>query len=78
MPLRELIDDVRDAEENFYEVDSEEPRDELGDRRRESAFRDMSRARRALRLYHQVQLIRRICVQKKLPYRTGALMSSFL
>jgi len=78
MPLRELIDDVCDAEENYNNVCSDEPRDELGDRRRESAFRDMSRARRALRLYHQVQLIRRICVQNKLPYRTGALMSSFL
>ena len=60
MTLDKLIDDVRAAEENFYEVDSEEPRDELGDRRREHAFRELSRARHALRLYREnVELIRR-------------------
>jgi hypothetical protein len=60
MTLDKLINDVRAAEENFYEVDSEEPRDELGDRRRELAFRELSRARHALRLYREnVELIRR-------------------
>ena len=68
MPLLKLIDEVCAAEENFYEVDSDEPRDKLGDRRRERAFREMSHARDALWLYRQqVQLIGCICVQYNLP-----------
>jgi len=68
MSLLKLIDDVCVAEENFYEIDSEEPRDELGNRRRERAFREMTQARRALRFHREnVQLIGRICVQYNLP-----------
>lgn len=78
MPLLELIDEVCAAEENYDNVCSDEPRDELGDRRRERAFREMWRARRALRLYRQVQLIRRICLQNKLPCEIAGSMSSFL
>ncbi len=63
MSLLKLRQAVCAAEENFYEIDSEEPRDELGNRRRERAFREMSRARRALAIYQQ---IRRICLQNKL------------
>jgi len=68
MSLLKLIDDVWNAEENYSNVCSDEPYDELGNRRRELAFRELSLARRALRFHREnVKLIGRICVQYNLP-----------
>jgi len=68
MSLLKLRQNVWYAEEDLYELDSEEPRDELGNRRRERTFRNIQASRNALRLYYQqVQLIGRICFQYNLP-----------
>jgi hypothetical protein len=68
MSLLKLRQDVWNAEEKFEEIDSDEPRDELGDRRRYRALRETRNARNALMLYYEkVRLIGYICVQYNLP-----------